>query len=371
MPPVVDEAIHVVDRTARSATVALSVRYSGAVAVKFLFQHVAPGAYIRRTDAAYEQRWTAVAGNDDGRNGDRVANDGIYSALCPVDMLVPRSIVRWRAQVDYAGGTPLVLPANADVPNFVFYFYYASVPPFRAAIDPSGSGAQATVESFALADAEPMAIMHVIADEQDVWNGQFMYKANITTAPDDSGYQLLATVVVDDEVYDHVRWRCRGANGRFAYGKNAWKFQLNDGHFMRLRQDGARGGAIPGRRLETVNIDSLFLNLMSGWEREYEPIGTHGLPQLMSARLFELNQLPSLDVVGRVDQSDGDDLVRGFDTSFTIDDLSRQKKRWLWASARVHFLERAMCSASYIHRGELEGFSLKNDVLMAMCQYDL
>jgi hypothetical protein len=78
-----------------------------------------------------------------------------------------------------------------------------------------------------------------------------------------------------------------------------------------------------------------------------------------------------LDVVGRVDQSDGDDLVRGFDTSFTIDDLSRQKKRWLWASARVHFLERAMCSASYIHRGELEGFSLKNDVLMAMCQYDL
>jgi hypothetical protein len=294
MPPVVDEAIHVVDRTARSATVALSVRYSGAVAVKFLFQHVAPGAYIRRTDAAYEQRWTAVAGNDDGRNGDRVANDGIYSALCPVDMLVPRSIVRWRAQVDYAGGTPLVLPANADVPNFVFYFYYASVPPFRAAIDPSGSGAQATVESFALADAEPMAIMHVIADEQDVWNGQFMYKANITTAPDDSGYQLLATVVVDDEVYDHVRWRCRGANGRFAYGKNAWKFQLNDGHFMRLRQDGARGGAIPGRRLETVNIDSLFLNLMSGWEREYEPIGTHGLPQLMSARLFELNQLPSL-----------------------------------------------------------------------------
>jgi hypothetical protein len=293
LPPIVDDAIHVVDRVGRSATAALSVRHSGAVAVKFLFQHVAPGAYIRRTDAVYEQRWTAVVGNDDGRNGDRVASDGIYSALCPVEMLVPRSIVRWRVQVDYTGGQ-LMLPANADVPNFVFYYYYASVPPYRAAVDPSGSGAQATVDTFALADAEPMAVMHVIADEQDVWNGQFMYKANITTAPDDSGFPLLATVVVDDEVYDHVRWRCRGAAGRFAYGKNAWKFQLNDGHFMRLRQDGARGGAVPGRRLETLNVDSLFLNLMSGWQREYEPIGTHGMPQMMSARLFELNQLPSL-----------------------------------------------------------------------------
>jgi hypothetical protein len=295
LPPIVDEAIHVIQRQGSSATatVALTVRHGSAVAVKFLFQHVAPGAYVRRTDAAYEMRWTPVTANDDGRDGDLIAKDGIYSARCPTDMLVPRSLIRWRAQVDYNGGA-LVLPVDADVPNFAFYFYHARVPAYRAAIDPSGSGAQAVFETFELADAEPMAVMHVIANEQDVWNGQYMYKANITVAPDDEGYRLLATVVVDDEVYDHVRWRCRGAAGRFAYGKNAWKFQLNDGHFMRLRQDGPRGGSVPGSRLETVNVDSLFLNLMSGGRRQYEPIGTHGLPQMMSARLFELGQLPSL-----------------------------------------------------------------------------
>jgi hypothetical protein len=294
LPPVVDDAVHVVDFEARSAAVALTVRYSGVVVVSIFFQHVRPGAYIRQTDAAFVADWTMLTANDAGTDGDRVANDHVYTARCPPSMVTARSVVRWRAQVNYEGGVNL-WPSAGDVRNWAFYVYPARVPAYVGAVDPSGASGseQATRRTVELADAEPTSVIHVIANEQDVWDGLWMHKSNLATAPPDE-FRHVATLVIDGRVHDHVRWRCRGQAGRFAAGKNAWKFKLNRGDFARLRQDGPRARAVPTQRIETLNLDAMFLNLMSGWKREYEPLGTHGLPQMMTARLFELAQVPSL-----------------------------------------------------------------------------
>jgi hypothetical protein len=40
--------------------------------------------------------------------------------------------------------------------------------------------------------------------------------------------------------------------------------------------DGKRKRSVPGKRVTELNLDSLFLNLMTGWKREFEPIGTGG-----------------------------------------------------------------------------------------------
>ena len=94
--------------------------------------------------------------------------------------------------------------------------------------------------------------------------------------------------MIDEEVYDHVQFRSRGRFGRFAYGKNHFKFRFNRGQLARLPRDGRRKRAVPGRALRHINLDSLMLNLMSGYRREYEPVGTHGIPQSLSSRYYEL-----------------------------------------------------------------------------------
>src|SRR5207237_7191388 len=44
-------------------------------------QAVAPGKYIRKSDADYEKEWTDLPMHDDGRDGDEKAGDGVYSVL--------------------------------------------------------------------------------------------------------------------------------------------------------------------------------------------------------------------------------------------------------------------------------------------------
>lgn len=78
-----------------------------------------------------------------------------------------------------------------------------------------------------------------------------------------------------------------------------------------------------------------------------------------------------LDVVVRVEESDGDDLVRGIGPSLSIDELSRQQKRWVSAGVSVFFLDHARCNVNYVHRQELEGTEIDNDVLSLMCQANL
>ena len=77
----------------------------------------------------------------------------------------------------------------------------------------------------------------------------------------------------------------------------------------------------------------------------------------------------TLEVMGRYERSDGDQLIRGFDPNLSMDELSRRKKEWITAGLKVRFLSRAACMLTYTYRNELEGLAIKDDVLMTTCQY--
>ena len=77
------------------------------------------------------------------------------------------------------------------------------------------------------------------------------------------------------------------------------------------------------------------------------------------------------DVTVRVEQSDGDDEVRGFSPSLSTDDTSRQKKRWITVGLTAHLFDYGKVMLNYILRDELEGYNVFNDVLLVMFQGDL
>ncbi len=78
-----------------------------------------------------------------------------------------------------------------------------------------------------------------------------------------------------------------------------------------------------------------------------------------------------LDVTGRIEQMDGDDVERGYSTTLSIDELSKQKKLWVTGGVSFHPAKHARVDLNYVHRKELEGFSFKNDVFMVHLQLAL
>ena len=76
-----------------------------------------------------------------------------------------------------------------------------------------------------------------------------------------------------------------------------------------------------------------------------------------------------LSVTGRVESMDGDDkLANGATTQLTIDDLSRQKKRWWTLGLGYKPTANGRCVLALIHREELEGRSFANDSGQLTCQ---
>ncbi len=74
-----------------------------------------------------------------------------------------------------------------------------------------------------------------------------------------------------------------------------------------------------------------------------------------------------VDLAVRLEQMDGEEeLVRGFSTTLSTDELVPQKKRWVTAGARLHISPEASLLLNYVYREELEGFSFDNDMFIAM-----
>src|SRR5262245_27649458 len=59
-------------------TVLVTARVTGASKVTLKLQAVAPGKYVRKSDAEYEKDWTDLPMHDDGKDGDEKAADGVF-----------------------------------------------------------------------------------------------------------------------------------------------------------------------------------------------------------------------------------------------------------------------------------------------------
>jgi len=78
-----------------------------------------------------------------------------------------------------------------------------------------------------------------------------------------------------------------------------------------------------------------------------------------------------LDVTARLEEMDGDTVVRGAGATLSIDELAKQKKHWFTVGVIWYVTERARLDFNYVQRRELEGYSFDNDVFLGMFQYSM
>lgn len=196
----------------------------GVSSVQLHYQTVDPGSYIRRGDSAYEDvsNWINLAMVDDGTGGDLAAGDSIYTVTIPGSVQTHRRLIRYRITVTDTGNNCMQLPYGDDTqPNFA-YLCYDGVPDWTGKISSSDPSV-----TYASAELSRVPVYHLIANNSDVENSQW-----------DGSYHeqyFEGTLVYDGRVYDHMKFRNKGAGSTYRMGHNKWKLNFNRGHRFQAR----------------------------------------------------------------------------------------------------------------------------------------
>ncbi len=269
-PPAVRQVAHTPLVPAAGASVTITAKVTdpdGVASVSCLYQLVSPGAYIRKTDAAYATGWTTLAMRDDGTNGDALAADGVYTALIPASAQTHRRLVRYRIQATDTAAASITVPyADDGSPNFA-YFVYNGTPAWTGAFNPGVTSA--VTYPPALQDSLP--VYQLVANSADVTNSQYNSSYN--------GQRFPGTLVYEGVVYDHIQFNNRGEASTYVSGKNKWRF-----HFNRARDLAARDN---WGRPYAETWDELNLNACaSPWAAVHR--GMAGVEEAVSLRLYEL-----------------------------------------------------------------------------------
>lgn len=225
----------------------------GVASVTLAYQVVAPGNYIparlpltggqlnslntnpSQTNAfnpAFEHptNWITVAMNDNGVNGDVVAGDGIYSVRLPQQ--AHRALVRYRITCTDSLGLSRRAPFEDDPSLNFAYFVYNGVPNYLG----HNAAALQTLEVYTLITRD------VDINQCAAWYPPFNNATD--QLPQDVGgqrntgrlhFNWEGALVYDGEVFDHVRYRLRGANGRYHPGKRSFRIRFNDGKLLEPR----------------------------------------------------------------------------------------------------------------------------------------
>jgi len=217
----------------------------GVAAVQLQYQLVTPGNYIPAllplnynvllatpdqpftVNPAYTNaaNWITLPMVDNGAGGDAVAGDDIYTAVLPPQ--ANRVLVRYRIVVTDALGATRRAPFEDD-PSLNFACYvYDGIPDYQG----TTAAALQTVPVYTL-----------IARSNDVAQCT-AYTGNYQIAQENGSYANPArfvfnwpgTLVYDGVVYDNIRYRLRGANGRYLAGKRSWRYEMNKGNYFAAR----------------------------------------------------------------------------------------------------------------------------------------
>lgn len=238
----------------------------GVASVTLEYQIVAPGAYVpaylpnpvtsgnlsatRLLDAnpAYEEGWVTVTMVDDGTGGDAVSGDGIYTVMLPAQ--ANRTLLRYRLTVADALGASQRWPFADDRRKNFAIFIYQGVPDY---------------EGVPAARLTTLPVYHFLTRLED-YRKCTAYDSTSSRLNAGPGYTFEnwhGTIVYNGEVYDNIRYRLHGGNGRYdasgangtaPYGKRSFTLVFNKGQdFEALDQ---RGKPYPTkwRRLITQNL---------------------------------------------------------------------------------------------------------------------
>ena len=274
-PPAVRQVAHAPLAPPSASPVTITAKVTdadGVASVACLYQLVSPGAYIRKTDAAYASDWTTLAMRDDGANGDVLAADGVYTALIPASANTHRRLVRYRIQAADTTGSSVTVPyADDGSPNFA-YFVYNATPAWSGAFNPGVTSAV----SYSPELQNSIPVYQLVANGTDVANSQYNSSYN--------GQRFQGALIYEGVVYDHIQFNNRGEASTYVSGKNKWRF-----HFNRARDLAARDN---WGRPYPETWDELNLNACaSPWAAVHR--GMAGVEEAVSLRLYELIGLAS------------------------------------------------------------------------------
>ncbi|YCM44387.1 lamin tail domain-containing protein [Verrucomicrobiaceae bacterium 227] len=239
----------------------------GVASVMLEYQVVAPGAYLpaflahpvsngripdyelpRVKNPAYDDpaNWTFLTMLDDGSGADVSAGDGIYTAVIPGHE--HRTMVRYRITVEDALGLAGRVPYEEDPSLNFAYFHYDGVPDYNGHV----ASSLTTLPVYQiLTDADDWAECHA-------WNDSSLEIGQGAGRLDRLLYNWNGTIVYDGIVYDNIRYRLRGANGRYHQnGKRSMRFRLNEGHFLQAHD---RDGKAFRRKWRTLTTGKGFEN---------------------------------------------------------------------------------------------------------------
>lgn len=247
----------------------------GVASVSLQYQIVAPGQYIEKTNAAYADpaNWIPLAMNDAGTSGDLAAGDDVFTAEIPASVQVHRRLIRYRITVTDAGGRSVRVPyADDPQPNFA-YFVYNGVPGWQGAVQPGNAGSNGVVRSFSSNVMGRLPAIFLIGQSNEIATATWFsrYTGDL--------YQWDGALVYDGKVLDHIRYRARGGVWRYSMTKNMWKFDLNRGHDLEMRDNWGRKYSVPWTKL------NLGASIQQG---DFNHRGEQGLFESVGFKLFNL-----------------------------------------------------------------------------------
>ncbi len=281
-------------KSGEQVTVTLQLSTNQAIeSVVLQVQTVAPGRYIRKTDAEFEsnQMWRDFPMQLQAQSReDRKVNASILTATVSGDLQSHRQLVRYRFLIKPAnGGAPARWPATTNpCPNFA-WFTYDRVPAWTGSSRPDRTPPRTYSSEF----LNTLPIYQLIARVDEITKSQW--------DPESNRKPFFGTLVYDGKVYDHIQYHNRGQASTYVAGKNKWGFKFNAGQEFTARD-------FWGRPYK-FGWSSFDLNpCASAWAQVNR--GMAGLDEAISYRAYQLAGVPSADthwaqlrVVDRADET--------------------------------------------------------------------
>ena len=289
VPPQIRQVRHAPRQPTSKESATITARVTdpdGVGTVELHYQVVAPGSFIpahsplehRQLLSSSSQpfpanpefedsaNWTTLSMVDDGTGGDTLAEDSTFTAVVPTH--ANRSLVRYRITVTDAKGNSVRVPYRDDPSLNFAYFVYDGVPeyaPSRQTVHRDGLGHVYSPEVMT-----SLPVYFIITRNEDVVRCVAASAFQIpqgNTARHTENWEC--AFVYDGIVYDHVRFRLRGANGRYQVppgnggiaGKRHWRFRFNKGHHLQARD--RFGNELPSK-WRVLNTGRMFGNRLDG-----------------------------------------------------------------------------------------------------------
>ena len=254
-PPSIRKVSHIPEAPGSGDPITVTARVSdpdGVSSVRLEYQIVTPGNYIpsrlphpivrRRIPAALTSpetplaenpeyndpaNWTTLPMLDDGIGVDSQAGDERFSVELPPRN--HRDLLRYRITVTDDLNLTARVPYPDDAALNFACFVYDGVPDYN---------------DHPATELTTLPVYHVVTRDAD-WRECYAWSSSdqITQGSghdDRHFYNWTGTFIYDGVVYDNIRYRLRGANGRYQQaGKRSMRFRFNDGYYMQARrQDG-------------------------------------------------------------------------------------------------------------------------------------